>query len=122
MAGGMLERSFNRKEGLTGGVVVVCESKKVALAIYEHFKGNSLGLWTGDKQINHLNSSNLVATAKVMGTGVDGLQYRFDTMIVLDPKQQGSGEFNDYRQLQWRISGARQQHKVNIVEVVYIGE
>lgn len=122
MAGGMLERSFNRKEGLTGGVVVVCESKKVALAIYEHFKGNSLGLWTGDKQINHLNSSNLVATAKVMGTGVDGLQYRFDTMIVLDPKQQGSGEFNDYRQLQWRISGARQQHKVNIVEVVYIEE
>ena len=120
MAGGMLERSFNRKEGLKGGVVVVCESKRVARAMYEHFKGNSLGLWTGDKKIDHLNSANLIATAQVMGTGVDGLQYRFDTMIVLDPKQEGSGEYNDYRQLQWRISGARQQHKVNIVEAVYI--
>lgn len=122
MAGGMLERSFNRKEGLKGGVVVVCESKRVAKAMYEHFKGNSLGLWTGDKQIDHLNSANLIATAKVMGTGVDGLQYRFDTMIVLDPKQEGSGEYNDYRQLQWRISGARQQHRVNIVEAVYLEE
>ena len=122
MAGGMLERSFNRKEGLKGGVVVVCESKIVAKAMYEHFKGNSLGLWTGDKKIDNLTSANLIATAQVMGTGVDGLQYRFDTMIVFDPKKEGSGEYNDYRQLQWRISGARQQHKVNIVEAVYIEE
>lgn len=122
MAGGMLERSFNRKEGLKGGVVVVCESKRVARAMYEHFKGNSLGLWTGDKKIDNLTSANLIATAQVMGTGVDGLQYRFDTMIVFDPKKEGSGEYNDYRQLQWRISGARQQHKVNIVEAVYIEE
>lgn len=122
MAGGMLERSFNRKEGLKGGVVVVCESKRVANAMYEHFKGNSLGLWTGDKKIDNLTSANLIATAQVMGTGVDGLQYRFDTMIVFDPKKEGSGEYNDYRQLQWRISGARQQHKVNIVEAVYIEE
>lgn len=122
MAGGMLERSFNRKEGLKGGVVVVCESKRVAKAMYEHFKGNSLGLWTGDKKIDNLTSANLIATAQVMGTGVDGLQYRFDTMIVFDPKKEGSGEYNDYRQLQWRISGARQQHKVNIVEAVYIEE
>ena len=33
MAGGMLERSFNRKEGLTGGVVVRSESKRVARAM-----------------------------------------------------------------------------------------
>ena len=117
-----MERSFNRTEGLTGGVVVVCESKGMAKAMYEHFKGNSLGLWTGDKQIDHLSCSNLIATSKVMGTGVDGLQYRFDTMIVFDPKEKASGEFSDYRQLQWRISGARQQHRVNIVEVVFVEE
>ena len=122
MVGEMLERSFNRTEGLTGGVVVVCESKGMAKAMYEHFKGNFLGLWTGDKQIDHLSCSNLIATSKVMGTGVDGLQYRFDTMIVFDPKEKASGEFSDYRQLQWRISGARQQHRVNIVEVVFVEE
>ena len=55
--------------------------------MYEHFKGNSLGLWTGDKKIDNLTSANLIATAQVMGTGVDGLQYRFDTMIVFDPKK-----------------------------------
>ena len=122
MVGEMLERSFNRTEGLTGGVVVVCESKGMAKAMYKHFKGNSLGLWTGDKQIDHLSCSNLIATSKVMGTGVDGLQYRFDTMVVFDPKEKASGEFSDYRQLQWRISGARQQHRVNIVEVVFVEE
>ena len=120
LVGGILERSFARESGLTGGVIVACESKQVAMAIYEHFKGNSLGLWTGDEQMDHLTSANLVATTKVMGTGVDGLQHRFDTMVVLDPKEITSGEYNDYRQLKWRISGARQQHRVNIIEIDYI--
>ena len=120
LVGGILERSFARESGLTGGVIVACESKQVAMAIYEHFKGNSLGLWTGDEQMDHLTSANLVATTKVMGTGVDGLQHRFDTMVVLDPKEITSGEYDDYRQLKWRISGARQQHRVNIIEIDYV--
>lgn len=119
MVGGLLERSLYRTTGLFGGVIVVCESKAVAEVIYERYKGEQLGLWVGERQENHLSAVNLVATAKAMGVGVDGLQYRFDTMVVLDPKEEDSGEYNDYRQLKWRISGARQQHEVNIIELYY---
>ena len=117
---GLLERSFNRSVGLTGGVLVACESKQMAIAMYELFKGNSLGLWAGKEQIDNLTCSNLIATTKSIGEGVDKLQYRFDTLVVLDPKPKDSGEYNDYRQLQWRISGARQQHDVNIIEFYYV--
>jgi hypothetical protein len=119
---GLLDRSFSRSEGLVGGVLVACESKQVAIAMYELFKGNSLGLWAGKKQIDNLTCANLIATTKSIREGVDKLQYRFDTLVVLDPKPRESGEYNDYRQLQWRISGARQQHNVNIIEFIYVEE
>lgn len=74
------------------------------------------GLWTGDSEIK-LDSSIVVATQQKIGVGVDGLQDKFKTMIVCDPVDEDNGEYDDYRQLIWRIAGSRQKHDVTIVEM-----
>ncbi len=38
---------------------------------------------------------------------------------LVDPIDEDSGEFDDYRQLLWRITGSRQQHDVNVIEFYY---
>ncbi|MGC4389151.1 type III restriction endonuclease subunit R, partial [Streptococcus suis] len=59
------------------------------------------------------------ATNQVLGVGVDGLQHKFETIVVLDPVDKDSGAYDDYRQLLWRITGSRQQHDVNVIEFYY---
>ena len=61
----------------------------------------------------------MVATSQVLGVGVDGLQHKYQTVVVLDPVDKSSGEYDDYRQLLWRVTGSRQQHDVNIIEFYY---
>ena len=53
--------------------------------------------------------------------GVDGLQHKYQTIVILDPVDKDSGEYDDYRQLLWRITGSRQQHDVNVIEFYYKG-
>ena len=64
----------------------------------------------------------MVATQQVMGVGVDGLQSRFNAILVLDPVLPSSGEYNDYRQLLWRVIGSRQQHDVVVIETYFEGD
>ena len=64
----------------------------------------------------------MVATQQVMGVGVDGLQSRFNAILVLDPVLPSSGEDNDYRQLLWRVTGSRQQHDVVVIETYFEGD
>jgi len=64
----------------------------------------------------------VVATSQVLGVGVDGLQHKYQTIMILDPVDKDSGEYDDYRQLLWRITGSRQQHNVNVIEFYFKGE
>ena len=50
---------------------------------------------------------DVVATSQTLGVGVDGLQDKFKTLVVLDPVDESSGEYDDYRQLLWRVTGSR---------------
>ena len=50
---------------------------------------------------------------------MDGLQHKYKTIAVLDPVSEESGEYDDYRQLLWRITGSRQQHDVNVIEFYF---
>ncbi|MFX3716340.1 hypothetical protein ACJBPQ_10985, partial [Streptococcus suis] len=77
-----------------------------------------LGMGPGDKKEGH-DRTNLVATSQVLGVGVDGLQHRFKTIVVLEPSQPSDGDYEDYRQLLWRITGSRQQHDVRVVEFYF---
>ena len=52
----------------------------------------------------------MVATQQVMGVGVDGLQSRFNAILVLDPV------------LLWRVTGSRQQHDVVVIETYFEGD
>ena len=98
------------------GMLIVSKSKQIVNVIYERHP--ELGIWTGDVQAN-LDRKVVVATSQVLGVGVDGLQHKYQTIVVLDPVDKDSGEYDDYRQLLWRITGSRQQHDVNVIEFYY---
>ena len=98
------------------GMLIVSKSKQIVEVIHE--RNPNIGIWTGDKQ-DGLDNQVVVATKQVLGVGVDGLQHKFQTIVVLDPVDESSGEYDDYRQLLWRITGSRQQHDVNVIEFYY---
>lgn len=98
------------------GLLIVSKSRQVVEVI--HSRNPDIGIWTGERKAN-LDHRVVVATSQVLGVGVDGLQHRFETIAVLDPVAKDSGEYDDYRQLLWRITGSRQQHDVNVIEFYY---
>lgn len=97
-------------------MLVVTKSVQIANIIKE--RNPHIGIWTGTTK-ELLESPIVVATAQTLGVGVDGLQDKFKTLVVLDPVDEDSGEFDDYRQLLWRITGSRQQHDVNVIEFYF---
>ena len=97
-------------------MLIVSKSKQIVNVVYERHP--ELGIWTGDIK-QGLDRKVVVATSQVLGVGVDGLQHNFHTIVVLDPVEEDSGEYDDYRQLLWRITGSRQQHDVNVIEFYY---
>ncbi|OHX26783.1 type III restriction endonuclease subunit R [Streptococcus iniae] len=101
------------------GMLIVSESKQIVEIIKK--RNVNIGIWTGDEKEN-IDHQIVVATSQVLGVGVDGLQHRFETIVVLDPVQEDSGKYDDYRQLLWRITGSRQQHDVNVIEFYFKGE
>lgn len=98
------------------GMLIVSKSKQVVEVIRSRHP--DVGIWTGDAQ-DGLDKQVVVATSQVLGVGVDGLQHKYQTIVVLDPVDKSSGEYDDYRQLLWRITGSRQQHDVNVIEFYY---
>lgn len=100
-------------------MLIVSKSKQIVNVIRERHP--NIGIWTGDIR-DGLDNQIVVATSQVLGVGVDGLQHKYQTIVVLDPVEEGSGEYDDYRQLLWRITGSRQQHDVNVIEFYYKGE
>lgn len=100
----------------TVGTLIVTKSVQIAKVIKERHQ--EISFWTGEfKEIT--DSNVMVATQHVMGVGVDGLQNDFQVLVVLDPVQEDSGEYDDYRQLLWRITGSRQQHDCLIIEIYF---
>ncbi|HEM4100318.1 TPA: type III restriction endonuclease subunit R [Streptococcus suis] len=97
-------------------MLIVSKSKQIVNVIHERHP--DLGIWTGDVK-EGLDKQVVVATSQVLGVGVDGLQHKYQTIVVLDPVDESSGEYDDYRQLLWRITGSRQQHDVNVIEFYY---
>ena len=100
-------------------MLIVSKSKQIVNVIKERHP--EIGIWTGDRQ-EGLDNQVVVATSQVLGVGVDGLQHKYQTIVVLDPVPEDSGEYDDYRQLLWRITGSRQQHDVNVIEFYFKGE
>lgn len=100
-------------------MLIVSKSKQIVNVIKERHP--KIGIWTGDRQ-EGLDNQVVVATSQVLGVGVDGLQHKYQTIVILDPVDKDSGEYDDYRQLLWRITGSRQQHNVNVIEFYYKGE
>lgn len=99
--------------------LIISKSKQIVNVIRNRHP--NIGIWTGDIK-DGLDNQIVVATSQVLGVGVDGLQHKYKTIVVLDPVEEGSGEYDDYRQLLWRITGSRQQHDVNVIEFYYKGE
>ena len=99
-------------------MLVVTKSVQIANIIKE--RNPKIGIWTGTTK-ELLEAPIVVATSQTLGVGVDGLQDKFKTLVVLDPVDENSGEYDDYRQLLWRITGSRQQHDVNIIEFYFGG-
>lgn len=97
-------------------MLIVSKSKQIVEIIYERHP--EIGIWTGDRK-EQVEKTNLVATSQVLGVGVDGLQHKFKTIVVLDPVQPGDGNYDDYRQLLWRVTGSRQQHDVRVIEFYF---
>lgn len=97
-------------------MLIVSKSKQIVQIIYERHP--EIGIWTGDRK-EQVDKTNLVATSQVLGVGVDGLQHKFKTIVVLDPVQPGDGNYDDYRQLLWRVTGSRQQHDVRVIEFYF---
>lgn len=95
-------------------MLIVTKSVQIANIIKE--RNPQIGIWTGTTK-ELLDAPIIVATSQTLGVGVDGLQDKFKTLVVLDPVDENSGEYDDYRQLLWRITGSRQQHDVNILEI-----
>lgn len=98
------------------GVLIVSEYKQIVQII--HDRHPDVGIWTGDIK-QGIDNKVVVATSQVLGVGVDGLQHQFETIVVLDPVDETSGKYDDYRQLLWRVTGSRQQHDVNVIEFYY---
>lgn len=99
-------------------MLIVTKSVQIANIIKE--RNPQIGIWTGTAK-ELLNAPIVVATAQTLGVGVDGLQDKFKTLVVLDPVDESSGEYDDYRQLLWRVTGSRQKHDVNIIEIYFSG-
>lgn len=99
------------------GLLIVSRSRQLTEIIKS--QNPELGIWTGDQREN-LDADNWVATSQTMGVGVDGLQHKFKHLIVLDPVAKDSGEHDDYKQLLWRLTGSRQQHDVNVLEIEFV--
>lgn len=97
-------------------MLIVTKSVQIANIIKE--RNPKIGIWTGTTK-ELLDAPIVVATSQTLGVGVDGLQDKFKTLVVLDPVNEDSGEYDDYRQLLWRITGSRQQHDVNIIEFYF---
>ena len=97
-------------------MLIVSKSKQIVNVIRNRHP--NIGIWTGDIK-DGLDNQIVVATSQVLGVGVDGLQHKYQTIVVLDPVEEGSGEYDDYRQLLWRITGSRQQHDVNVIEFYF---
>ena len=95
-------------------MLIVTKSVQIANIIKE--RNPQIGIWTGTTK-NLLDAPIVVATSQTLGVGVDGLQDKFKTLVVLDPVDENSGEYDDYRQLLWRVTGSRQKHDVNIIEI-----
>lgn len=95
-------------------MLIVTKSVQLAEIIRE--QNPQIGIWTGKKKENP-DADIWVATQQTLGVGVDGLQHKFKHIVVLDPVSPTSGEFDDYRQLLWRITGSRQQHDVHLIEL-----
>lgn len=97
-------------------MLIVSKSKQIVEIIRERHP--EIGIWTGDKK-DSLEQTNVVATSQVLGVGVDGLQHKFKTIVVLDPVSPSDGDYDDYRQLLWRVTGSRQQHDVRVIEFYF---
>ena len=95
-------------------MIIITKSVQLANIIKE--QNPQIGIWTGETKTN-LDADIWVATQQTLGVGVDGLQHKFKHITVLDPVDSNSGEFDDYRQLLWRITGSRQQHDVHLIEL-----
>lgn len=95
-------------------MLIVTKSVQIANIIKE--RNPQIGIWTGTTK-ELLDAPIVVATSQTLGVGVDGLQDKFKTLVVLDPVDENSGEYDDYRQLLWRVTGSRQKHDVNIIEI-----
>ena len=95
-------------------MLIVTKSVQIANIIKE--RNPQIGIWTGTTK-KLLDAPIVVATSQTLGVGVDGLQDKFKTLVVLDPVDENSGEYDDYRQLLWRVTGSRQKHDVNIIEI-----
>lgn len=99
-------------------MLIVTKSVQIANIIKE--RNPHIGIWTGTTK-ELLNAPVVVATSQTLGVGVDGLQDKFKTLAILDPVDEDSGEYDDYRQLLWRVTGSRQKHDVNIIEFYFGG-
>ena len=99
-----------------GGLLIVTKSVQIAEIIKE--RTPQIAFWSGERRDDQ-GQAVMVATQQVMGVGVDGLQSRFHAILVLDPVLPTSGEYNDYRQLLWRVTGSRQQHDVVVIETYF---
>lgn len=99
-------------------MLIVSKSKQIVNVIKERHP--EIGIWTGDRK-EKLDNKIVVSTSQVLGVGVDGLQHKYQTIVILDPVDKDSGEYDDYRQLLWRITGSRQQHNVNVIEFYFKG-
>lgn len=97
-------------------MLIVSKSKQIVEVIRERHP--EIGIWTGDKK-DSLEQTNVVATSQVLGVGVDGLQHKFKTIVILDPVSPSDGDYDDYRQLLWRVTGSRQQHDVRVIEFYF---
>lgn len=100
-------------------MLIVTKSVQIANIIKE--RNPQIGIWTGTTK-ELLGAPIVVATSQTLGVGVDGLQDKFKTLVVLDPVDENSGEYDDYRQLLWRVTGSRQKHDVNIIEFYFSEE
>ena len=97
-------------------MLIVTKSVQIANIIKE--RNPKIGIWTGTTK-ELLDAPIVIATSQTLGVGVDGLQDKFKTLVVIDPVEENSGEYDDYRQLLWRITGSRQKHDVNIIEFYF---
>ena len=97
-------------------MLIVTKSVQIANIIKE--RNPQIGIWTGNTK-KLLDAPIVVATSQTLGVGVDGLQDKFKTLAILDPVDENSGEYDDYRQLLWRVTGSRQKHDVNIIEIYF---